>query len=127
MRDAASVNTLVDALYRGLDTLDAPRLRALYLPGATLVRAVEPLSRPTLDAWLDGLPTVFTENEELELERRVEPHGALALVTSRFLIRHRVTHAPLRSGTNVFTVVFDGTRWWFAAAAWSLDPTPRTS
>ncbi|MDX2013408.1 MAG: hypothetical protein SFW67_24670 [Myxococcaceae bacterium] len=126
MHDGASVDTLVDALYLGLNALDAPRLRGLYLPRAALVRAVQPLSQPTIDAWLDGLPGVFTENEELELERRVELHGDLAAVTSRFLIRNRATRAPLRSGTNLFTVVFDGTRWWFAAAAWTLDPTPRT-
>jgi ketosteroid isomerase-like protein len=119
--DGASVHALVDALYAGLNALDAARLRQLYLPGAAIVRAVRPMSTPGLEGWLAGLPAVFTEHEELELGRRVELHGDLAQVTSRFLIQHRVTKAPLRSGTNLFTLVFDGARWWFAAAAWVVD------
>lgn len=121
MNDGDSVHALVDALYEGLNALDAARLRSLFLPGAMLARAVEPLSTPPVEEWLAGLPGLFTEHEELELGRRVELHGALASVTSRFLIRHRLTRAPLRSGTNVFTVVFGGARWWFAAAAWVVD------
>jgi hypothetical protein len=122
--DGGSVHDLVDALYAGLDALDVERLRRLFLPGAIIVRAARPMSTPGLDAWLAGLSSVFTDNEELELERRVEAHGDLAHVTSRFLIRNRVTAAPLRSGTNLFSLVCDGERWWIAAAAWVLDEAP---
>lgn len=114
-------HALVDALYAGLNAVDLPRLKTLFLPTATIVRVVAPMTVHTVDSWSAGLPTVFTANEELELSRRVEQHGALAQVRSRFVIRDRVTRAPLRSGTNAFSLVHDGSRWWLASATWVLD------
>jgi len=101
--------------------VDLPRLKNLFLPAATIVHVVAPMTVHTVDSWSSGLPSVFTANEELELSRRVDRHGALAQVLSRFVIRDRATKATLRSGTNAFSLVHDGARWWFASATWVLD------
>lgn len=115
------LHALVDALYAGLNAVDVPGLENLFLPAATIVRVVTPMTVHTVGSWASGLAGVFTANEELELSRRVERHGALAQVTSRFVIRDRATKAPLRSGTNAFSLVHDGSRWWFASATWVVD------
>ena len=112
---------MVDALSAGINPVDLPRLKNLFLPAATIVHAVAPMTVHTVDSWSSGLPSVFTANEELELSRRVDRHGALAQVLSRFVIRDRATKATLRSGTNAFSLVHDGARWWFASATWVLD------
>lgn len=114
-------HALVDALYAGLNAIDLPGLEDLFLPAATIVRVVTPMTVHTVTSWASGLPNVFTANEELELSRRVEQHGALAQVVSRFVIRDRATRAPLRSGLNAFSLVHDGARWWFASATWVVD------
>lgn len=114
-------HALVDALYAGLNAVDVAGLKNLFLPAATLVRVVTPMTVHSVESWSSGLSSVFTANEELELSRRVEQHGALAQVTSRFVIRDRATKTPLRSGTNAFSLVHDGSRWWFASATWVLD------
>ena len=121
MNDGASPHELIDALYAGLNAIDLARLKGLFLPAATIVRVVTPMTVHTVDSWSSGLASVFTANEELELSRRVDQHGALAQVLSRFVIRDRVTKAPLRSGTNAFSLVHDGSRWWLASATWVLD------
>lgn len=117
----ASPHELIDSLYTGINALDAPGLRSLFVPGVSLVRVGPPLVAMTIDTWLTSLPTVFTENEELELSRVVELHGTLAHVTSRFLIRHRTTKQPLRAGTNSLTLAFSDGAWRFAAAVWVAD------
>jgi hypothetical protein len=118
---SASPHELLDALYAGINALDAPALRSSFVPGVCLVRVGPPLAVMTIDTWLNGLPTIFTEHEELELSRIVEPHGPLAHATSRFVIRHRVTKQPLRAGTNSLTLTFTDGVWRFAAAVWVAD------
>lgn len=119
----ASPHALIDALYTGINALDTTSLRALFVPGTTLVRVGPPLSVLSFDAWATGLPTVFTENEEVELSRLVALHGDLAHVTSRFLIRHRATQAPVRAGTNSLTLAHGAEGWRLAAAVWVADPS----
>jgi hypothetical protein len=121
MSDFTSPHDVVDALYASLTTVDVPRLATLYLPQATLVRVGPPLTVHTFDSWSKGLPAFFSAHEELECSRTVESTRRVALIVSRFLIRERSTRATTHTGTNHFSLVFDGTRWWLASVTWAVD------
>lgn len=114
----AAFHETIDLLYRCINALDTDGLRRLFVPEVRVVRVGPPLAVMTVDEWLTGLPTIFVEHEELELSRLVEVHDAMAMVTSRFLIRHRATKAPFRIGTNALTLVQAEGSWRIGAAVW---------
>jgi hypothetical protein len=116
-----SPEAVLDQLYAKLNALEAPALRELFWPWASLIRAVEPQSPLTFDAWASGLPSVFTEHEEVELSRQFQLHGLAARATSRFRIRHRKSGATLREGTNLLTFTQRAGEWRIAAVAWVVD------
>ena len=116
-----SPGAVLDQLYAQLNSLDLAALRALFWPWALLVRAVEPQSPLSFDAWAAGLSTVFTEHEEVELSRQLEVHGLAARATSRFRIRSRSSKATLREGTNLVTFTQSAGAWRIAAVAWVVD------
>lgn len=119
---AASPHELVDALYVGLQAANVEMLRPLFIPTATLVRAVDPITIHTVESWLAGLHDAFAEIEELEDQRYlIERHGSVAVAMSQFSVRHRVTKAMQRSGTNAFSMVRDGLQWRIASVTWALD------
>lgn len=121
MSSFTSPHDVVDALYAALATVDVPQLATLYLPQATLVRVGPPLTVHTFDSWSKGLSAFFSTHEELECSRTVQANARVALIVSRFVIRDRASRVPTHTGTNHFSLVFDGARWWLASVTWTVD------
>lgn len=69
-----------------------------------------------------GVSSAFAEIEELEDQRYlIERHGSVAVAMSQFSVRHRVTKAMQRSGTNAFSMVRDGLQGRIASVTWAVD------
>ncbi len=129
MEATATVESIVAAFYESFSgpagKRDFSRLRALFRPDARLVRAAAGLEELTVDRFLADLAGFFREVSlyEREVARRLHRFGNLAQVFSVYEGRLEPEGPVLARGVNAMQVVFDGSRWWFAAIAWD-DETP---
>jgi len=125
----------IDAIVSGLcETISGPagaprdwnRLRALFLPGARLVRSVvaangQPQAESlTVEEFIQMAEAYFrTEGfYESEIARRTESFGGIAHVFSTYAARLSPDRAPFGRGINSIQLFTDGTRWWVVNMLW---------
>lgn len=129
MADTDTVEALVAAFYDSFSgpagERDLSRLRALFRPGARLVRCATGLEELTVDRFLAAATAFFEESPlyERELGRRVDRFGNVAQVLSAYEASLEPGGPGLARGVNALQLVRDGGRWWISAMAWD-DETP---
>jgi len=132
--DLRTIDALISALY---DTIsgnagerDWDRFRALFLPGARLLRTDRSLGGATsqqLD--VEGFIAAAARNlatsafYEQEVARRTERFGAIAHVFSTYEARSALDAAPFARGINSIQLFEDDSGWRVAALAWD-EETP---
>ena len=137
MADLTSLDGILSAFYEGVSgpvgfAWDREAQRALYRPGAPLVRltrGADGRARPTVmdvDSHMDGSAEYLasTPFHEAEVERRTERFGDLAHVWSRYEARHAPDDPePIFGGVNSIQLYWDGERWWITAVIWQNEGT----
>ena len=134
INDVRTIDALVAALY---DTIsgaagerDWERFRALFLPGARLIRTDRSLGGTTpqeLD--VEGFVTAAARNlsanafYEREVARRTEQFGAIAHVFSTYEARSALDAEPFARGINSIQLFHDDSGWRVAALVWD-EETP---
>jgi hypothetical protein len=132
--DAASIDSIVAALYDGLSGPPGPRdwdrLRALYLPGARLIpTGVRPLGEGGVNVMdvetyvATTGPFFLTEGFwEREVARRVERFGSVAHVFSTYASFRRPEDAePFMRGINSIQLLHREGRWWVVTVLWENE------
>lgn len=135
MNDTGSIDAIISALYA---TISGPadrerawnRLRALFLPGADLIRtSLAPDGTPQalvmdVPAYQENTAEFFRRESfyENEIARRVERFGHIAHVFSTYEARHEPGDAePFKRGINSIQLFHDGNRWWIANMIWDNE------
>ena len=135
MSDTESLDAIIRAMYEsvsgpaGLDR-DTPRERALFMPGARLVRVSladdgTPQAKVMdVDTYLSDTADFFRENDfyEVEIARRTDLFGQIAQVFSTYEARHNLADpVPFKRGINSIQLFNDGERWWIVNMLWDNE------
>jgi len=134
MADSDSIDAIVSALY---ETISGPagaprdwdRLRALFLPGARLVRSVaaangQPQAESLTVEEFIQMAEAYIRAEgfyESEIARRTESFGSIAQVFSTYAARLSPNGPPLARGINSIQLFTDGARWWVVNMLWDTE------
>jgi hypothetical protein len=135
--DVASLEALVTALYETVnrrpgENFDWPRMRTLFLPGATMIPAVEQtggelrmLDVEGFIAWIDENTVVGgaddTGFQEEEIAQRVERYGDVAQVFSTYQKRFWDSSEILGRGINAINLIHSDGRWWITSINWDEE------
>jgi hypothetical protein len=135
MSDSESLDAIIRAMYEsvsgpvGLDR-DTPRERALFMPGARLVRVslaedgTPQAKAMDIDTYLSDTADFFRENDfyEVEIARRTDLFGQIAQVFSTYEARHKLADPePFKRGINSIQLFNDGNRWWIVNMLWDNE------
>jgi hypothetical protein len=133
-RDGESIDSIVRAIYEGVSgpagrEWDRARERALYYPGARLLRVVvgdDELPRAqamSVEEFMDDTADYFRAESfyEVEIARRTDRFGNIAHVFSTYEASHEPDGAPFKRGINSLQLFWDGARWWVTAAQWDNE------
>lgn len=135
--DVASPEAIVRAMYETVNRrpgvpFDWDRARTLFLPGATLIPAVEQMGGEfrtlSLDAFIDWVDenTVVGGSgdqgfQEEEIAQRVERYGDVAQVFSTYQTRFWAGAEILGRGINAIQLVHTDDRWWIVSVVWDEE------
>lgn len=135
MNDTESLDAIIRAFYEsvsgpaGLER-DTPAMRALFMPGAHLVRTTiaedgTPRAKVmSVEDYLRDTADYFRHNGfyEVEIARRTDLFGQIAQVFSTYEARsHPSDPAPFKRGINSIQLFNDGKRWWIVNALWDNE------
>ena len=135
MSDTESLDAIIRAMYEsvsgpaGLDR-DTLRERALFMPGARLVRVSlaedgTPQAKVMdVDAYLRDTADFFRQNDfyEVEIARRTDLFGQIAQVFSTYEARQDPAEPePFKRGINSIQLFNDGERWWIVNMLWDNE------
>jgi hypothetical protein len=139
--DTSSIDRIVTALYdaitfRGAETPDLERLRALFTPDAPFIRitAEGPHNMTTasfIASFSERIKTGALKSfHESEVFRKTNAYGSIAQVFSTYR-KGLNTEDPARfvRGINGLQLYHDGRRWWISGIVWEDEqpgrPIPR--
>ena len=132
--DVASVDAILGALYNVIsgpaaEERDWDRMRALFFPGARLIRpapGVTVATAPAMDrrGYIERAGPQLMKNGfwETEISRTTEQFGSVAHVFSTYESRIETPDSdPVMRGINSIQLFDDGRRWWIVSVLWDNE------
>ena len=131
--EVSTPDGIVKALY---DVISGPagqardwgRFRSLFAPGAILtptgVRDGKPFVRSvTVEGYIERSEPILVKEGffEREIHRSARRYGNVLDLFSTYESRHKPGEPPFARGINSIQLVYDGTRWFITAIAWSSE------
>ena len=128
--DVESIDAIMKAYYEVVsgpagESGDYERDKTLHHPDAWIAIAREDangmpvVSKLTLEDYYGDNPPRRQPFYEYELERKVQRHGNMVHVWSRYASAREPDGVPYTTGVNSITLWHDGTRWWIMG--WMFD------
>jgi hypothetical protein len=135
MSDTESLDAIIRAFYQTVSgpagaERDTPQMRALFMPGAHLVRTViasdgTPQAKVMdVESYVRDTADYFQQNAfyEVEIARRTDLFGQVAQVFSTYEARNDPAEpVPFKRGINSIQLFNDGNRWWIVNALWDNE------
>ena len=135
MSETESLDAIIRAFY---ETVSGPagaergtsRMRALFLPGAHLVRTTiaedgtAQAKVMDVEAYVRDTADYFRANSfyEVEVARRTDLFGQIAQLFSTYEARNDPSEAePFKRGINSIQLFNDGERWWIVGVLWDNE------
>lgn len=128
--DVESIDAIIKAYYEVIsgpagESGDYARDKSLHHPDAWIAIArvnangKPVVSKVTLEQYYGDNPPRPQAFYEYELERKVQRHGNMVHVWSRYASAREPDGEPFTTGINSITLWHDGTRWWIMG--WMFD------
>lgn len=135
MSETESLDAIIRAFYESVSgpagaERGTPRMRAMFMPGAHLVRTTiaedgtAQAKVMDVDAYVRDTADYFRSNAfyEVEVARRTDLFGQIAQLFSTYEARNDPSEAePFKRGINSIQLFNDGERWWIVNVLWDNE------